>query len=102
MLIDENGFELCSLPPSIFVLFHSCSVEPNLLETPQYAGQLKAFSRGIAIGGSTSKTVRLRCSLRFCDRLMGECDEILVLDIHLNFFIVFYEFFSHQNAVKMA
>ncbi|KAL7078899.1 hypothetical protein ACQ4LE_002624, partial [Meloidogyne hapla] len=62
MLIDKNG----------------CSTEPTLIETPQYVNQLKAFARGIAIRGiGNETTLRLRCSLKFCDRLMGECEEIL-------------------------
>uniref|UniRef100_A0A914LN45 VWFA domain-containing protein n=1 Tax=Meloidogyne incognita TaxID=6306 RepID=A0A914LN45_MELIC len=62
MLIDKNG----------------CSTEPTLIETPQYVNQLKAFARGVAIRGIGNETsLRLRCSLKFCDRLMGECEEIL-------------------------
>jgi hypothetical protein len=49
------------------------------MENPQYVQQLKAFSRGVAIRGmGDTQTLRLRCSLRFCDRLMGECDAMLV------------------------
>ena len=83
-LIDENGsvqfaYRMLSLQPPISTFPFSCSAQPNLLETPQYVNHMKAFSRGVALRGTgMAPMVRLRCTLRFCDRLMGECEDMLV------------------------
>uniref|UniRef100_A0AC34REF6 Uncharacterized protein n=1 Tax=Panagrolaimus sp. JU765 TaxID=591449 RepID=A0AC34REF6_9BILA len=61
IIIDENG----------------CSLDENIIKTPEYLSPLMVTSKGIVVSHPDSPLVRIHCSLRFCDRLMGECDEIL-------------------------
>uniref|UniRef100_A0A7E4VPT5 VWFA domain-containing protein n=1 Tax=Panagrellus redivivus TaxID=6233 RepID=A0A7E4VPT5_PANRE len=61
LLIDEKG----------------CSVDENVIKTPSYTEPLKITSEGRVISHPDGPLIKMRCSLRFCDRLMGECDEIL-------------------------
>lgn len=61
LIIDENG----------------CSLEENIIKTPDYGSPLNVSGKGIIVSHPDSPLIKMRCSLRFCDRLMGECDEIL-------------------------
>uniref|UniRef100_A0A915DKZ2 VWFA domain-containing protein n=1 Tax=Ditylenchus dipsaci TaxID=166011 RepID=A0A915DKZ2_9BILA len=54
-----------------------CSVEESLLENPEYSNSLSVVSRGIAIRKADGPFLKVRCSLKFCDRLMGECEGIV-------------------------
>lgn len=56
----------------------SCSTESHLIPSPQYTSPLKAISTGVLISRADELSVRMRCRLKFCDRLMGECEHILV------------------------
>lgn len=61
LIIDENG----------------CSVNENIIKTPIYSSYLKIITSGIIVSHPDTMLIKTRCSVRFCDRLMGECDEII-------------------------
>ncbi|TKR58002.1 hypothetical protein L596_030631 [Steinernema carpocapsae] len=54
-----------------------CSVDPSVMETPDYVDPLNAFSSANMVKYPDSSLVRLKCKLKFCDRLMGQCNDIL-------------------------
>uniref|UniRef100_A0AC34FFN3 Uncharacterized protein n=1 Tax=Panagrolaimus sp. ES5 TaxID=591445 RepID=A0AC34FFN3_9BILA len=61
LIIDERG----------------CSLDESIIKTPTYNEPLSISSDGILVNHPDGPLVKIRCSLKFCDRLMGECDEIL-------------------------
>uniref|UniRef100_A0A914BX00 Uncharacterized protein n=1 Tax=Acrobeloides nanus TaxID=290746 RepID=A0A914BX00_9BILA len=61
MIIDEKG----------------CSLEPEIISTPIYDDSLSAHSEGMVIHHPDTPLLKMKCSLKFCDRLMSECDDIL-------------------------
>lgn len=48
------------------------------MESPEYAESLSVFANGKAVKFPDSSMIKMQCHLRFCDRLLGECDTILV------------------------
>ncbi|KAK0418432.1 hypothetical protein QR680_013552 [Steinernema hermaphroditum] len=60
-VIDKNG----------------CSTDPSIIETPDYVDPLNAFSSATTVRYPDSPLVRLKCKLKFCDRLMGQCNDLL-------------------------
>ncbi|KHN78530.1 Cuticlin-1 [Toxocara canis] len=60
-VIDENG----------------CSRDASVMDTPDYVEPLTAFAVGKAVKFPDSPLIQMRCHLKFCDRLLGECDAIL-------------------------
>uniref|UniRef100_A0A1I8ASB3 VWFA domain-containing protein n=1 Tax=Steinernema glaseri TaxID=37863 RepID=A0A1I8ASB3_9BILA len=54
-----------------------CSTDPSIIETPDYVDPLNAFSSATTVRYPDSPLVRLKCKLRFCDRLMGQCNDLL-------------------------
>ncbi|VDD86442.1 unnamed protein product [Enterobius vermicularis] len=61
-LVDENG----------------CSIDPAVMDSPEYVEPLTAFAVGKSVKFPDSSLIQYQCHLRFCDRLLGECDAILV------------------------
>ncbi|VDK25278.1 unnamed protein product [Anisakis simplex] len=61
-VIDENG----------------CSQDTSVMDTPDYVEPLTAFAVGKAVKFPDSPLIRMKCQLKFCDRLLGECEAILV------------------------
>lgn len=49
-----------------------------MIESPEYVEPLSAFAIGKAVKFPDTSMIKMQCHLRFCDRLLGECDAILV------------------------
>uniref|UniRef100_A0A9J2PUT6 ZP domain-containing protein n=1 Tax=Ascaris lumbricoides TaxID=6252 RepID=A0A9J2PUT6_ASCLU len=88
-IIDDNG----------------CSRDISVMDTPDYVEPLKAFSVGKAVKFPDSPVIQMRCHLRFCDRLLGECDAILEsfpLDIRPVDFIADNDYEDQSKATTAA
>lgn len=48
------------------------------MDSPEYVEPLSAFAVGKAVKFPDGSMIKMQCHLRFCDRLLGECDTILV------------------------
>ncbi|VDK64189.1 unnamed protein product, partial [Onchocerca ochengi] len=57
-----------------------CVVDNSVMDSPQYVESLSAFAVGKAVKFPDSSMIKMRCHLRFCDRLLGECDRILEMN----------------------
>ena len=65
------------------------------MDSPDYVEPLTAFTVGKAVKFPDSSMIQFQCQLRFCDRLLGECDGILV---RLRTYAKFYSSFSKLKA----
>uniref|UniRef100_A0A0R3RJ32 ZP domain-containing protein n=1 Tax=Elaeophora elaphi TaxID=1147741 RepID=A0A0R3RJ32_9BILA len=60
-IIDSNG----------------CAIDNSVIDAPKYVESLSAFAIGKAVKFPDGPIIKMQCHLRFCDRLLGECDAIL-------------------------
>ncbi|CAG9539748.1 unnamed protein product [Cercopithifilaria johnstoni] len=54
-----------------------CALDNSVMDSPQYVESLSAFAIGKAVKFPDGSMIKMKCHLRFCDRLLGECDTIL-------------------------
>ncbi|VDN31700.1 unnamed protein product, partial [Gongylonema pulchrum] len=72
VLIDpSNGFNKTVIDSS------GCAIDGSVMDSPDYVEPLVAFAIGKAVKFPDTSLIQMQCQLRFCDRLLGECDTIL-------------------------
>ncbi|MCP9258184.1 hypothetical protein DINM_001444 [Dirofilaria immitis] len=54
-----------------------CALDNSVIDPPEYVEPLSIFAVGKAVKFPDSSMIKMKCHLRFCDRLLGECDAIL-------------------------
>ncbi|VDN04752.1 unnamed protein product [Thelazia callipaeda] len=54
-----------------------CAIDGSVLDPPEYPETLSVFAYGKAVKFPDSSMIKIKCQLRFCDRLLGECDTFL-------------------------
>uniref|UniRef100_A0A1I7VM02 ZP domain-containing protein n=1 Tax=Loa loa TaxID=7209 RepID=A0A1I7VM02_LOALO len=54
-----------------------CALDSSVINLPEYLDPLSAFAIGKAVKFPDGSMIKMQCHLRFCDRLLGECDTIL-------------------------
>uniref|UniRef100_A0A915PJX0 VWFA domain-containing protein n=1 Tax=Setaria digitata TaxID=48799 RepID=A0A915PJX0_9BILA len=54
-----------------------CALDSSVMESPEYIEPLSVFAIGKAVKFPDSSMIKMHCHLRFCDRLLGECETIL-------------------------
>ncbi|KAL4002040.1 von Willebrand factor type A domain family protein [Acanthocheilonema viteae] len=54
-----------------------CAIDKSVIDSPEYVESLSVFAVGKAVKFPDGSMIKMQCHLRFCDRLLGECDSIL-------------------------
>ncbi|VIO91254.1 Uncharacterized protein BM_BM10691 [Brugia malayi] len=54
-----------------------CALDSSVMDSPEYVEPLSAFAAGKAVKFPDGSMIKMQCHLRFCDRLLSECDTIL-------------------------
>uniref|UniRef100_A0A1I8EAH9 von Willebrand factor type A domain-containing protein n=1 Tax=Wuchereria bancrofti TaxID=6293 RepID=A0A1I8EAH9_WUCBA len=54
-----------------------CALDSSVMDSPEYVEPLSAFAVGKAVKFPDGSMIKMHCHLRFCDRLLSECDTIL-------------------------